>query len=76
MFLCFQNTFGFLVIEYVKSFKIALLGNSFSFEALMFSTRSHSVPLFMVQLKSENADLTKETGFSYEKLDIYQKTEN
>ena len=30
----------------------------------------------MEQLKSENADLTKEAGFSYQKLDIYRKTEN
>ena len=31
----------------------------------------------MAQLKSEKADLTKETaGFSYQKLNIYQKTEN
>ena len=31
----------------------------------------------MVQLKSEKADLIKETaGFSYQELGIYQKTEN
>ena len=37
------------------------MGNSYSFEAFKFSTRSDSVPLFMAQLKSEKADLTKET---------------
>ena len=30
----------------------------------------------MAQLKSEKADLAKETDFSYQKLDIYRKTEN
>ena len=31
----------------------------------------------MAELKSEKADLTKETaGFIYQKLDIYRKTEN
>ena len=50
------------------------MGNSYSFEALKFSTRSDSAPLFMAQLKSEKADLTKETaGFSYQKPDIYRK---
>ena len=50
------------------------MGNSYSFEAFKFSTRSDSVPLFMAQLKSEKADLTKETaGFSYQKLNIYRK---
>ena len=29
----------------------------------------------MAQLKSEKADLIKETGFSCQKLDIYRKTE-
>ena len=38
------------------------------------STKCDFVPLFMTQLKS---DFTKETtGFSYQELDIYQKTEN
>ena len=37
---------------------------------------SNSVPLFMAQLKSEKADLTEETGFSFQKLDIYRKNEN
>ena len=60
-----------------KSFKTTLLENSYSFEALKFSRRSDSVPLFMAKLKSEKADLTKETaGFSYQKLDIHRKTEN
>ena len=60
-----------------KSFKTALLGNSYSFEALKFSTRSDSARFFMAQLKSEKTDLTKETaGFSYQELDIYRKTEN
>ena len=59
-----------------KSFKTALLGNSFSFEALKCSTRSDSVPQFMAQLISEKADLSKESGFSHQKLDICQKTEN
>ena len=46
-----------------------MLRNSYSFEALKFSTRTDSVPLFMVQLKSEKADLSKETaGFSYQNL--------
>ena len=74
MFFCFPNTFGSLVIEYVKVLK--LLHNQYIFEALKFSSRSDSVPQFMAQLKSEKADLTKETGFSYQKLDIYRKTEN
>ena len=73
IFFYFSN--AFLVIEYV-SFKTALLGNSYSFEILKFSTISDSIPLFMAQLKSEKADLTKETGFSYQKPDIYRKTEN
>ena len=31
----------------------------------------------MAQMKSEKADLNKETaGFSYQKVDIYRKTEN
>ena len=60
-----------------KSFKTALLGNSYSFEALKFSITSNSVLLYMAQLKLEKTDLTKKTaGFSYQKLDIYWKTEN
>ena len=46
-----------------------MLRNSYSFEALKFSTRTDSVPLFMAQLESEKADLSKETaGFSYQNL--------
>ena len=62
---------------YVKVLQKTLLGNSYSFEALKFLTSSDSAPLFMAQLKWEKADLTKETaGFSYQKLDIYRKTES
>ena len=59
-----------------KSFKTALLGNSYSYEASKFSARSDSVPLFMTQLQQQKADLNKETtGFSYQTLDIYRNTE-
>ena len=60
-----------------KSFKTALLGNSYSFEALKLSTKSNSVPLFIAQLKSEKVDLSKETTrFRYQKLVIYEETES
>ena len=40
----------------------------------MFSTRSNSLPLFMVQLKLEKVDLTRETArLSYQKLGIYRR---
>ena len=68
MLFCFSNTFGFLVIDYVKVLKQLCWEIAIHWGIKSFN-KVYSVPLFMAQL-------TKETGFSYQKLDIYGKIEN
>ena len=74
--LCITNLFAqralqrILSRQYLFAFQTE---NIYSLEELNFSTRSDSVDLFMAQLKSEKADLTKETGFSYQNLISIEK---